>query len=381
MFEHIKEVAQAPMHTAQSLPFEAYSSKKFYDLEKQHIFRDEWVFVCHEKQIENEGEFINLTIADESVLIIRGSDGKIRALSNVCRHRGTKLTCETKGECKKFVCPYHAWSYGDDGKLLGAAFAHKDELDKNTHHLHQFNLEIWQGLVFINLSGTAETLGNRYKEVEKYLEQFNYKACIKAFESPSEQWTSNWKLAVENGIESYHLFMVHKETLETITPTKEAFYLEGGKDFSVTAGKMKSRSGGLKEWIFGENKTKDYYVLLSLAPNFVGILNHESLSWIAIFPTGEENCEVHIAGVNPYGTGGSKDEQEFTQAFLAEDKEICEMVQTNMHSHYAKGGKLLDIERIVVDFHHYIASRVFNSDVEPYYISKEAREWKNLNQE
>jgi phenylpropionate dioxygenase-like ring-hydroxylating dioxygenase large terminal subunit len=379
MFQHIKEIAEAPMQTACSLPFEAYSSKEYYKLEKEHIFQDEWVFVCHEKQIANEGEFINLTIADESVLIVRGNDRKVRALSNVCRHRGTKLTCETKGKCKKFICPYHAWRYGDNGELLGATFTHKDELNKNIHHLHQFNLEVWQGLVFVNLSGTAQPLGDRYREVEKHLKQFNYSACTKAFEAPSEQWASNWKLAVENGIESYHLFMVHKETLETITPTKEAFYLEGGKDFSVTAGKMKSVHGNLKEWIFGKNQTKNYYILLFLAPNFVGILTYESLSWIAIFPTQAENCEVHIAGVNPYGIRGSKDEQEFTQAFLTEDKEICEMVQTNMRSHYAKGGKLLEIERIVVDFHHYIASRLFNSDVEPYYISQEAKEWKNRN--
>lgn len=376
MFEEIRRSAEAPMHNAKSLPFKAYSDTEYYKLEEQYIFRDEWVFVCHEKQIPNKGEFLNITLINESILIVRGADDKIRALSNTCRHRGTKLTCEPKGECKKFVCPYHAWSYGNDGKLLGAAFTLKNELDKKAHNLHQFNTEVWQGLVFINLSGTATPLGDRYKEVEKYFEQFNYSACIKAFTSPTEQWASNWKLAVENGIESYHLFMVHKETLETITPTKEAFYLEGGKDFSITAGKMEGVNGGFKEWLFGENKEEDYYVLLSLAPNFVGILNHESLSWIAIFPTGEESCEIHIAGVNPYGTGGSKDEQEFTQAFLEEDKEMCEMVQTNMRSHYAKGGKLLEVERILVDFHHYLASRVFGSRVEEYYASDEVKKWR-----
>jgi len=372
MSENIIKIAQAPMSLAQSLPFEAYTSEAFYAQEEKHIFQDEWVFVCHEKQLASKGAFMTLTLLNESILIVRGSDEKLRALSNSCRHRGTKLTCESKGECKKFVCPYHAWSYGDDGRVQGTPFAEKGEVDKQAHKLHEFNLEIWQGLVFINLSGTAKPLGDRYKKVEKYLEQFNYTACTKAFEAPREQWDCNWKLAVENGIESYHLFMVHQETLETVTPTKEAFYLEGGKDFSITAGKMKSSTGKLTQWLLGENKESDHYVLLFLAPNLIAILSYESLTWISIFPTGTNSCEVHVAGVNAYGSQGSKEEQEFSQAFLAEDKEICEMVQGNMYSHYAKGGKLLEVERIVVDFHHYLANRVFKSEVEGYYVSEEA---------
>ena len=80
MFENIKKIAQASMYLAESLPFEAYSSEEFYQLEMKSIFENEWIFVCHEQQIPNTGQFINLTIANEAVLIIRGEDGIVRAL-------------------------------------------------------------------------------------------------------------------------------------------------------------------------------------------------------------------------------------------------------------------------------------------------------------
>jgi len=374
MLEQLKEISSQNMNDAQSLPFEAYTSNEVYEKELQTIFENDWVFVCHEKELEQENDYFSMILANEPIIIRRLKDGSIKAFSNICRHRGTMLVKEGFGNEKKLVCPYHAWTYDDAGKLIAAPFSKKHEVNKEEHCLKQFACEIWQGLVFVNLSGTAQPLSNRYKEVEKYLDMFNYKEATKAFKTPFDSWQSNWKLAVENGIESYHLFMIHKETLETVTPTKEAFYLEGGDDYTVTAGAMKDSSINLN-WLFGENKSKDFYVLISLPPSFVGILTYEGLGWISINPTSATTCEVRSAGVNAYGSAGSKSEQEFSNAFLQEDKEICEAVQKAMKSKYSKGGKLLEVERIVVDFHNYLAKRMFGIDKQSYHVSDECYEW------
>jgi len=374
MLNELENIASQDISKAESLPFGAYTSNEVYEKEMQSIFENDWVFVCHEKEIAEENDYFSMILADEPIIIRRLKDGSIKALSNICRHRGTMLVKEGFGNTKKLVCPYHAWTYDEKGKLLAAPFSLKEEVNKEAHCLKEFSCELWQGLIFINLSGTALPLSSRYKEIEKYLEIFNYKEATKAFKAPFESWDSNWKLAIENGIESYHLFMIHKETLETVTPTKEAFYLEGGADYTVTGGAMKDSSINLN-WLLGENKSKDFYVLISLPPSFVGILTYEGLSWIAINPKNATSCEVRAGGVNTYGSAGSKSEQGFSNAFLQEDKEICEAVQKAMKSKYSKGGKLLEVERIVVDFHNYLAAKMFGVNNGNYHVSDECYEW------
>ena len=163
---------------------------------------------------------------------------------------------------------------------------------------------------------------------------------------------------MENAMESYHLFKVHKETLETVTHTKQAFYLEGGHNWSLTGGKYTDTIGKLTKWLVGEGSPVDqHYVLVSLPPSFVGILSHDSLAWIGIYPSGATECTVRTGALSIQASV-SQSEEEFTAAFLAEDKMICERAQKGMASTHGRGGSLLGAERVVVDFHQYLASRI-----------------------
>lgn len=368
---HHIALAQAPMEKAECLPFELYTNSTAHELEKRRIFHRDWVFACSEKQVENAGDYFALSIAGEPIVIIRGQDHQLRALSNVCRHRGTLLNDEGGGNTQHFVCPYHAWTYNDKGKLLGAPHDTHKEVELEQHCLPEFALEIWHGLVFISLNKNVEPLAQRFAGIERYLSLYKTDRFQSLFLGNTEHWQCNWKLAMENAMESYHLFKVHKETLETVTATKNAFYLEGNPYWTLTAGKYNHASGPM-EWMMGHNNNAmdQHYILISLPPSFVGILTLESFDWISVHPDGEHNCIIRSAGLS---TGGRqrKEDKQFTETFFEEDKTICERIQKSMHAQHTTGGKLIEMERIVVDFHNYLGNQISGKAVGKHRFSEE----------
>ena len=368
--------AQAPIEEAYSLPFAVYSDKSIHDLEMAHIFKNEWVFIVSEQELYQAGDYFAFTLANEPIAIIRGQDGTVRALSNICRHRGTPLLDEGFGKIEKnIICPYHAWTYSDEGALKGAPLTGEIKIDKSAHCLPKFQLESWHGLLFIHLGEHAEPLSQRLEGIDDYLSYFNLPSFKYGYRSDGiEYWNSNWKLAMENAMESYHLFKVHKETLETVTPTRQAFDIAGSSEWTLTGGEMKDNSSKLMKWFRGDYpKVFNNYVLISLPPSFVGILTYESLSWIQVLPVDSEHCIVRSAGISSVKSSAEdRIEKAFVDAFFEEDKVICERVQKGMKSTYTQGGKLVSMEKVVADFHQFLASRLFNTPVSDFYEAPQA---------
>jgi phenylpropionate dioxygenase-like ring-hydroxylating dioxygenase large terminal subunit len=367
--DNYKNYLTQSLEEAVSLPFESYTSDEIYEVEKEKVFFNDWVFVGSAFELENVGDYISLSICGEPIIVAKGKDEVIRAHSNTCRHKGTILVEEGRGNTKNFLCPYHYWSYSLEGELKGAPHTGNVKLDKKAHCLKGFKVEIWCNLVFVNLSSTAEPLAQRYKGMEKYLEAFDHKRFKHPTRGEKEVWQSNWKLAMENAMESYHLFAVHKETLEKTTPTKDAFYLEGGADWTLTGGKIKDAMSGLSKLFSSGHEHLYNYVLFSLPPSFVGILTYENFGWIQVLPNGAGETHVISGGVGPKKGKASKAEREFVEAFFLEDKEICERVHKSMHSKFGAGGKLVELERVVVDFRHYLAKYIYGENKFSHYRS------------
>lgn len=136
-----------------SLPAWTYADAEFFGVEVERIFRPSWQIVCHESDIPAPGDFHTLDYIGESVIVMRGDDGVVRAFTNVCRHRGARIVNDVSGCAKKLVCPYHGWTYEQDGRLsgvpmkasYGAAFAVAD------HALAPVEVDSWQGFLFVRL--------------------------------------------------------------------------------------------------------------------------------------------------------------------------------------------------------------------------------------
>lgn len=379
LFDRYKETASLPLDEACSLPFAVYKDSQVAELEAESIFHQQWVFVCATGMLAEVGSYFAFTLAGESVAVVHGKDGHIRAMSNNCSHRGTPLLSTGFGHIEKnIVCPYHAWTYADNGELKGVPFDAAKCVDKQRHELPKYALQEWMGLLFINLSDNPSDLLSSLNKINPYLQHYKMECFTQVYGGASEHWNSNWKLAVENGIESYHLFMVHRETLEVNTPSKKAYYIAGDANWSLTGGEIVEQRSVLSRFFSGDTpEPLNHYVLIYLPPGFIGILTYESFDWIAVTPDGPEHCFVHGGGMAEYAPDKSdKASSEFAAAFLQEDKDICELVQSGMGSRHHKGGTLLEVERIVVDFHQYLAKHLFGAQVSPFHESDAAGMFK-----
>lgn len=135
-----------------SLPAWTYADAEFFEAEKERVFAPSWQVVCHVSDVPAAGNWHTLEYIGESVIVVRGAEGALRAFTNVCRHRGSRLVDGASGCAKKLVCPYHAWTYDLDGRLTGVPDAASyPALDKADHGLAPVDLEVWNGFVFVRL--------------------------------------------------------------------------------------------------------------------------------------------------------------------------------------------------------------------------------------
>lgn len=356
--------ASEGLDTAHSLPFEVYKSQSVFEAETQALFACDWVFACMEQELAKPGEYFAFSVAQEPVFVMRGDGGELRGMSNICRHRGTPLLDAGFGQVDKYiVCPYHAWSYAKDGALKAVPFSKLIAVHRDEHQLPPFQLAVWNGLVFINLDVNAEPLERRLEGLDAYLTLFEPHTFTEIERGDTECWHTNWKLAMENAMESYHLFKVHETTLEQYTPSKGAYYIAGNSEWTLTGGRENRKPGLLEKlWTSGSAEALSHYILISMPPSFIGVLSYGSLAWLSIIPESESSTRVRSGAISLKGYQSGRAESAFTQAFFAEDKAICERVQSGMSAKLGKGGKLVDMERVLVDFHQYWASRLSASN-------------------
>src|SRR5256885_14557876 len=157
---HLKTIASsADPLDGMSLPGWLYYEPEFLEAEKTAFLRAAPQVVCHESEIREPGEWRSLEYLGESVFVIRGDDGAVRAFSNVCRHRGSRLVDGTGGCAKVLTCPYHAWNYPRDGRLVGVPHRHEyPGLRTEDHGLFPVALEDWRGFLVVTLAPGAPSV-------------------------------------------------------------------------------------------------------------------------------------------------------------------------------------------------------------------------------
>src|SRR2546430_5107370 len=146
------QTTQPHANTAKSLPQKYFISPEIFAEEQQKIFAKQWLLVGHQSRIPKPGDYFVQQVIGESLIVIRDKDREVHSFFNVCRHRGTRLKEDACGHASTIQCPYHAWTYGLDGRLIGAP--HMDEVpdfDKSDYSLHAVNLALWEGFIFVNL--------------------------------------------------------------------------------------------------------------------------------------------------------------------------------------------------------------------------------------
>ena len=186
-----------------------YTDPSIYDIDLETFFYNQWIFVGHESQIKNTGDYFLFEIGNESIIIIRDKNSNINCFYNVCRHRGSHICIEKEGKTKKLVCPYHAWAYDLEGNLISARMM-DEKFIKKDWNLNKCSSKVYEGLIFINLSENPDDFNKFINPVKDFIELHGLSKSKIAFKK-TYPTSGNWKLTLDNFHECYHCLPAHPE--------------------------------------------------------------------------------------------------------------------------------------------------------------------------
>lgn len=271
--------------STRTLDQEYYTSDAVYEAETDRIFLKRWLYAGRSASIATPGSYFLFGLDTEDVIVLRDDEGQVRAFHNVCRHRGTRLCAEDTGAFSKSIqCPYHAWTYGLDGELIGAPFMDEvDGFDRADYPLQSVAVAEWEGCVFVNLDPHPEPFSTAFAPLIGRFERWELEN-VRVAHTITYEVSANWKLVFQNYSECYHCPALHP-ALNRLTPFRNALndleegpFLGGPMRMSIDGGSMTmtgrtcAPSLGALE---GEDLNMVYYytifpnLLLSLHPDYV----------------------------------------------------------------------------------------------------------------
>ena len=186
-----------------------YTDQQIFDLEWEYIWKKYWLFVGTTAEIPKPGNYFTYTAGKDSIIIIRGNKGEVHAHYNTCRHRGSVICTEQRGNAPKLICPYHQWVYDKDGSLLKARLM-PDDFDKSSFGLHPVHVQVASGFIFISLAENPPDFSKVLHDYDPFLSPYKINDAKVAYQKRYELRT-NWKLIAENFRECYHCGPAHPE--------------------------------------------------------------------------------------------------------------------------------------------------------------------------
>jgi len=215
-----------------TIPWSWYSDPAVLKLEQERIFRCSWQYVGCQDDVAESGSFVATRVGEVPVVLVRDEEGTLRAFLNVCRHRGS-LVCEGSGRRATLQCPYHAWTYGLDGKLVAAPrFSREGRTDAAELGLIPLQLDTWGRLVFVNPDVDAAPLAEFLGDVPERIRAAGIDlASLRFLQRAESELDANWKISAENFLECYHCPVAHPGFSAVMDVSPEAYLLEmdGGR--------------------------------------------------------------------------------------------------------------------------------------------------------
>jgi phenylpropionate dioxygenase-like ring-hydroxylating dioxygenase large terminal subunit len=356
-----------PFEQAHAMPKSVYTSEDFNQTELDKIFRKDWVCAGRATSLPNAGDYTTMEIAGEPIMVLRDTDGTLRAQSNVCRHRMSTLLTGN-GNTRSIVCPYHAWTYGLDGTLRGApAMMHNDAFCKSDIHLPQIRCAEWEGWIMVTLNPDAQDVDEALKDVSDLIGHYRMGDYVETFRE-THHWNTNWKVLAENFMESYHLPVCHAGTIGGTVDLAEMTCPEGLPAFNYHW-IMKNESFKLtlahpdNKHLEGEDRRKTY--LISIYPALLITLTPGYFWYLSLSPDGPDHVNIlYGGGLAPEFVADPEADQHFAtlksvlDAVNDEDRGCTEKVYQGLCADLSEPGPLSHLERPNFDFARYIHDRV-----------------------
>src|SRR3954471_16950320 len=330
-----------------TLPGRDYHAADVFELEREQVFARSWFYAGRAESLKEPGDFVTVDVADESVIVLRAKDGEIHAFYNVCRHRGSRLCEQPSGRMKGAVkCPYHAWSYSFDGKLIGTPMVDRDEIDRESLGLWPVPVDVWQGFLFVHLDPDPVPLEEALRDQHEQpltMARFGLDRLRIGHTTVSEV-EANWKILIDNYNECLHCPTVHPELVAVVptfragasydpTRTDGGVSLADGRTAMVTAPRLRLP---LLPGFKGQGDPEAYYGALVYPTMFLDVDGSTCLA-TAVFPTGPQSCRLVTEYLfNPDALEDPDFDPtpvvEFNELVTRQDNEACERVQRGVTS-------------------------------------------------
>jgi choline monooxygenase len=342
----VKEViesydANSPLAEAETIPASWYVDTRIMELERRSVFAGSWQMVARAAQVQEPGQYITCELAGEPLVIVRGSDGRLRAFFNVCRHHAAAVMTEAEGSARNMRCPYHGWTYTLEGELKGTPdFAGVCNFDRKDFGLVPVDTAVWEKWVFVKLDGGGPAL-----------EQFLGRELIAQtaglglenlhwMERRSYTFDCNWKVFVDNYLDGgYHIPYLHKGLDSVLDYSK--YEIENGERFCLQWSPM-MREGA--EAQTGQVRRGDRALYYWIYPNFMLNWYEGVMDTNLVLPLGVDRTEVifdfFFPEVSERARASNLASIRVGQRIQDEDTAICKSVQRGLSSRAYRAGRL-----------------------------------------
>jgi phenylpropionate dioxygenase-like ring-hydroxylating dioxygenase large terminal subunit len=370
--DDLKANTSLPFDKARAMSPSVYTDHNFLDAELSKIFSRDWFCVGRADALAKPGDYLTLDLADQPILVLRDNTDKLRAMSNVCRHRMSTLL-EGRGSIRAIVCPYHAWTYNLDGTLRGApAMDQNTAFCKSDVVLPNVACEEWLGWVFVSLNPEAVPVVSELEQVQDLVGDFGMENYTETF-FETHVWNTNWKILAENFMESYHLPVCHAGTIGGLSKLDEMICPPGLASFNyhtiLKDDKLKiALAHPNNKNLQGDRRRMTY--LLAIYPSLLITLTPGYFWYLSLHPKGVGQVQIAFGGgMSPDYVDDPDAQAHFTQLkklldeVNVEDKGCTEKVYRGLCSAMATPGHLSHLERPNYDFAQYLNNRVHSGAI------------------
>jgi choline monooxygenase len=330
-----------PLEKAWTIPAPWYFDTRIAQLERASVFASNWQVVGRLDQVKNPGQFFTIDINHEPLLIVRGEDSQLRAFFNVCRHHAAAVEPRPAGCARQFRCPYHGWTYANDGALNGMVeFEGVCNFDRKDNGLVPIPVATWENFVFVNLDGNAPPLAEFLGTVPALVAPLQITEKLHFFDRRIYTLNCNWKVYVDNYLDGgYHVPHAHKGLSSVVEYTK---YTIENFERSCLQSSPLDASGAIDSSIAATRQGRAFY--LWIYPNFMINAYSGVMDTNLVLPLSVDQCAVvfdyYFADLSPAAAEQHRHSIAVSEQVQDEDMAICDSVQRGLASRAYVAGRL-----------------------------------------